>query len=322
MYGDSTRTTTSARTATTPPPGGVMTGKNIGDLLNAKHVTWGWFQGGFAPTSTNSAARSAAPPTQHVGGDQVDRVLAAPGSVPVLRHDREPGPPGADLAGRDRPHRPGQPPVRPVRLLRRPEGTGGAKLPSVSYLKAPEYQDGHPGESGPTDEQRFLVNTINQIEKSKYWPSTAIVVTYDDSDGWYDHLPPKIVNGSNDGINTGEPPRAGTTPRCAPRARWASAPPTAGSGTASGCRWWSSRPARGRTTSASNLTATTSVVQFIENNWLRRGAHRRLVRRDLGQPVRQGRAARLQRQAAPHPGDPRPEERRRRPRRWQLVGPR
>ena len=47
--------------------------------------------------------------------------------------------------------------------------------------------DGHPGYSDPLDEQTFLVNTINQIEQSKYWASTAIVVTYDDSDGWYDH---------------------------------------------------------------------------------------------------------------------------------------
>ena len=28
-----------------------MTGQNIGDLLNARGVTWGWFQGGFAPTT-------------------------------------------------------------------------------------------------------------------------------------------------------------------------------------------------------------------------------------------------------------------------------
>jgi phospholipase C len=28
-----------------------MLGKNIGDLLNVKKITWGWFQGGFAPTS-------------------------------------------------------------------------------------------------------------------------------------------------------------------------------------------------------------------------------------------------------------------------------
>src|SRR5215469_12536242 len=32
-----------------------LEGKNIGDLLNAKNITWGWFQGGFAPTSTNAS---------------------------------------------------------------------------------------------------------------------------------------------------------------------------------------------------------------------------------------------------------------------------
>jgi phospholipase C len=56
-------------------------------------------------------------------------------------------------------------------------------LPAVSYLKAAEYQDGHAGYSDPIDEQHFLVNTINQTELSRFWPSTAIVVTYDDSDG-------------------------------------------------------------------------------------------------------------------------------------------
>src|SRR5439155_4718878 len=35
-----------------------MTGRNVGDLLNAKNVTWGWFQGGFdncAQTHANKA---------------------------------------------------------------------------------------------------------------------------------------------------------------------------------------------------------------------------------------------------------------------------
>ncbi len=36
-------------------PLGVATGKNVGDLLNARRVTWGWFEGGFTPTGTNSA---------------------------------------------------------------------------------------------------------------------------------------------------------------------------------------------------------------------------------------------------------------------------
>src|SRR5258708_24621514 len=30
-----------------------MSGKNVGDLLNEKNITWGWFQGGFKATSTS-----------------------------------------------------------------------------------------------------------------------------------------------------------------------------------------------------------------------------------------------------------------------------
>ena len=71
-------------------------------------------------------------------------------------------------------------------------------LPAVSYLKAGEYQDGHAGYSDPLDEQTFLVNTINKLQKSKDWASTAVVIAYDDSDGWYDHKMGPIVNGSSD----------------------------------------------------------------------------------------------------------------------------
>jgi phospholipase C len=61
-------------------------------------------------------------------------------------------------------------------------------LPAVSYLKAPAYQDGHAGYSDPLDEQTFLTNTINQLQKLPSWSSTAVVISYDDSDGWYDHV--------------------------------------------------------------------------------------------------------------------------------------
>ena len=35
-----------------------MTGKNIGDLLNNKEITWGWFSGGFKPTSTTDDGKA------------------------------------------------------------------------------------------------------------------------------------------------------------------------------------------------------------------------------------------------------------------------
>jgi phospholipase C len=60
-------------------------------------------------------------------------------------------------------------------------------FPAVSYLKAPAYQDGHAGYSDPADEQYFLVSVINFLQQQGHWKDTAVIVTYDDSDGWYDH---------------------------------------------------------------------------------------------------------------------------------------
>src|SRR5205085_2028320 len=70
-------------------------------------------------------------------------------------------------------------------------------LPSVTYVKAPTYQDGHASYSDPLNEQTFLVNTINTIMQSPFWSSTAIIIAYDDSDGWYDHVIGPIVSQSS-----------------------------------------------------------------------------------------------------------------------------
>jgi len=64
----------------------------------------------------------------------------------------------------------------------------------VSFRKAPGYQDGHAGYSDPIHEQEFLVKEINTLQQSPDWSSTAVVVLYDDSDGWYDHQASTIVN--------------------------------------------------------------------------------------------------------------------------------
>ena len=52
--------------------------------------------------------------------------------------------------------------------------------------------------SDPIDEQTFLVNTINKLQQLPEWNSTAVIIAYDDSDGWYDHVMPPIVSQSND----------------------------------------------------------------------------------------------------------------------------
>jgi phospholipase C len=73
-------------------------------------------------------------------------------------------------------------------------------IPSVSFLKAAKYQNGHAGYSDPLDEQHFLVDTINRLQRLRQWRHMAIVIAYDDSDGWYDHVMPPIVNHSSDPV--------------------------------------------------------------------------------------------------------------------------
>jgi len=239
---------------------GALTGQNIGDLLNAKHVSWGWFQGGFAPTSTNSGGAVCGSTHTNIGGATVTDYSPHHNPFAYYASTSNPqhlAPSSLAAIGRtDQANHNYDLSYFSDAL----KGTGGAELPAVSYLKAAAYQDGHPGYSDPLDEQTFLVNTINSIEKSKYWSSTAIVVTYDDSDGWYDHQAPTIINGSGDStIDTGMCTTVAVTV-----------------GTENGRCGFSQRlplivisPYTRKNYVSSNLTNTASVVKFIEDNWLR-----------------------------------------------------
>jgi phospholipase C len=249
---DSSHTTTGAL--------GVLTGANIGDLLNTKHVSWGWFQGGFAPTSTNSGGAVCGATHTNIGGAVVNDYSAHHNPFEYYASTANPdhlAPSSLAAIGRtDQANHQ----YDLTDFSDAVNGTGGAKLPAVSYLKAAEYQDAHPGYSDPLDEQAFLANTINSIEKSRYWSSTAIVVTYDDSDGWYDHQAPTIIEGSNDA--------ATDTALCTSVAVTI--------GTANDRCGYSQRlpmivisPYTRENYVSHNLTDTTSVVKFIEDNWLR-----------------------------------------------------
>ena len=238
---------------------GVMTGQNIGDLLNTSHVTWGWFQGGFAPTATNTGGAVCGATTTNIGGASPADYSAHHNPFEYYASTANPqhlAPSSlSEIGYTDQANHQYDLSLFSDAL----KGTGGAELPSVSYLKAPEAQDGHPGYSDPTDEQKFIVNEVNAIEKSKYWASTAIVITYDDSDGWYDHVAPTIVNGSNDAtqdaaICTSAAVAIGTTnDRCGYSQRL---PLVVIS------------PYTRENYVSHNETDTASVVKFIEDNWL------------------------------------------------------
>jgi phospholipase C len=50
----------------------------------------------------------------------------------------------------------------------------------------------------PTGRAALPVETISGIERLPTWRQTAIIVAYDDPGGWYDHVAPRIIRGSDD----------------------------------------------------------------------------------------------------------------------------
>ncbi|GII32586.1 phospholipase C [Planotetraspora mira] len=171
------------------------TGPNVGDLLNRNHVTWGWFQGGFKPTDASGNYVVCGATHQNIGGNSV--VDYSPHHSPFQYYASTANPkhlPPSSVAAIGHTDQANH----NYDLTDFDAALAAGNLPAVSFLKASAYQDGHPGNSDPLDEQTFVVNTINKIQKSKDWASTAIVIAYDDSDGWYDHKAAPIVNGSAD----------------------------------------------------------------------------------------------------------------------------
>jgi phospholipase C len=241
---------------TSTSPVGVMTGRNIGDLLNTRHVTWGWFQGGFAPTSTNAAGYAVCGSShENVGGIAAADYSPHHNPFEYYKSTANPKhlPPTSEAAiGRtDQAN-------HEYDLSDFYETVKDGNMPAVSFLKAAEYQDAHPGYSDPLDEQNFLVNTVNQIEQSTYWSSTAIIITYDDSDGWYDHQNSPRVNGSattaDSAVCTSTATRLGSYPdRCGygPRLPLVVISPYTRSNYVS-----------------HNVTDQSSIIKFVEDNWL------------------------------------------------------
>ena len=248
-----------------------LSGTNVGDELNAAGLSWGWFQGGFRPTTPFATASAAVSPGQatstftpdEFSGSFAGKVVPTGASNQALCDAVHPvgvavggtggtagsGTPGSygykdDYIAHHEPFDYYASTANPHHLT--VPATGGqdtlaglqeigtdtqtytaghpnfdtpnhqydtsdfdqlvaaiaqgqlpdSALPAVSFLKAPGYQDGHAGYSDPADEQAFVTQKINALEQTPDWAHTAVIVSYDDSDGWYDHVYSGVTNPS------------------------------------------------------------------------------------------------------------------------------
>ncbi|HWD64706.1 MAG TPA: alkaline phosphatase family protein [Solirubrobacteraceae bacterium] len=242
-----------------------MSGKNIGDLLNGAGQSWGWFEGGFRPSTTYQDALAdtgnSGQSTSTFTPDEFKTYFASAANRPANSSNQglcdSVHPVGVALGGTGQwgykddyipHHEPFQfyaSTANPHHLTIPTNSSGqdtasGLKqigtdtqfyasgqpqfntpnhqydtsdfdqlvaaihagdlppssLPAVSSLKAPGYEDGHAAYSDPADEQAFVTRTINALEKTPDWHNTAVIVDWDDSDGWYDHVYSGVTNPS------------------------------------------------------------------------------------------------------------------------------
>ncbi|WP_439899906.1 phospholipase C [Paraburkholderia phymatum] len=178
----------------------LMTGKNIGDLLNARNITWGGFMGGFNLATVNSNGTTGCKRSTLstvVGSATADYIPhhnwfqyyastsnpkhLRPGSIQAVGHSADPANHQYDTDDFF-------------------NAVNAGNFPAVSFLKAPAFQDGHAGYSDPLDEQAFVTKVVNFLQQQKDWKDTAVIVAWDDSDGWYDHAYAMPTSASYDSV--------------------------------------------------------------------------------------------------------------------------
>lgn len=181
-----------------------LSGKNVGDMLNAANVSWGFFQGGFDLTVTNANGTTGCKRSTTSAVTGVTKADYIPHHQPFqyyastanLKHAR----PSAVTAIGNTFQADGKtvdPANHQYDIHDFFDAVSAGNYPAVSFLKAPGYQDGHAGYSDPLDEQAFVTQVVNFLQKQPGWSNTLVVIAYDDSDGFYDHQASPILNPSN-----------------------------------------------------------------------------------------------------------------------------
>jgi acid phosphatase len=171
---------TPARGVPLPP----QTEKTIGDTLSAKNVTWAWYAGAWN-AALNDGRRPPDEPRKiiYTRGDgspyfvphhQPFNYFArfAPGTHDRSTHLKD----GDDF----------------LRDLR--EGT----LPQVSFYKPAGRFTEHPAFSDVVTGDLHITELLRRLRQSPQWNEMAVIVTYDENGGFWDHVPPPSGDGWGD----------------------------------------------------------------------------------------------------------------------------
>jgi len=155
---------------------------NLGAEASSRGVSWAWFQGGFGtcvPGTTNGYSAHHDPFQYFTSTADLTHQWAWDPRLDYSqpnRHQRDLNVLYAALAGAAI------------------NGTVPG-LPAVSWVKAPTASDAHPGYSNPVSDDLFVGDLVQRLRSSAYWKDTALIVAFDETGGWWDHVAPPDLGG-------------------------------------------------------------------------------------------------------------------------------
>lgn len=135
----------------------------IGDRLSENKISWAWYAGGWDDAV---AGRKTEDNFQYHHQPFVFYANYAPGSSARAEHLRDKNTLLTDIK---------------------------ADFPQVAFFKPVGNKNQHPGYSSVTEADREVKEVVEAIRNSALWSSTAIIITYDEYGGLWDHVaPPEI----------------------------------------------------------------------------------------------------------------------------------
>jgi len=158
--------------------------RTIGDTLTSKGVSWAWYAGGWdraladgrrEPSAERMVIYSSRPGSpifvaHHQPFNYFQRF--APGTVDRAEHLKD----EADFVA----------------------AIDAGTLPSVSFFKPAGRYTEHPGITDIKSGDEHITMLLERLRKSAQWSKMAVIVTYDENGGFWDHVPPPAGPGWSD----------------------------------------------------------------------------------------------------------------------------
>jgi acid phosphatase len=165
-------------------PAPPQTAKTIGDTLSAKGVSWAWYAGAWNAALADGS-REAKAPRMIIYSARADSPNFQPHHQPFNYYARfAPG-----TADRAQHLKDGEDFMADI---------DAGRLPQVAFYKPQGRLNEHPSYTDLMSGDAHIDFVLEKLRKSPQWKRMAVIVTYDENGGFWDHVPPPAGEGWGD----------------------------------------------------------------------------------------------------------------------------